>query len=240
MKKLKQQNRMQFYITEQYACSYIQGLNARSQVASPSHLINFDAYNVLVEDGFRRSGVFSYKPHCDKCQSCIPIRIPVKSFTPNKTQKRTKKKLFSMLCPKEEELAFQDEHYLLYKNYQLKRHPNSGMCEDSEEQYKQFLLTSNVKTELFTFRNGNGELKMVCIFDVLKNGLSSVYTFFSTDSSSFSFGTYGILWQIEECKKRGYDFLYLGYWINQSPKMSYKTKFKPFEILDQGQWISGK
>ncbi len=237
--KIEKKDRMHFYITEQYSCSYINGLQARSQVASPPHLINFDSYNQLIKNGFRRSGVFSYKPHCDKCQSCIPIRLPVRDFIPNKTQRRTLRWHKKNLHCRREELSFKEEHYLLYKNYQIFRHPNGGMAQDDRNQYKQFLLASNVKTELVTFRDKFNKLKMVCIFDILEDGLSSVYTFFSSDEKS-SYGTYGILWQIEECLKKELSFLYLGYWIDQSPKMAYKTKFRPYQILNKGQWVNRK
>ena len=236
IRKVEKKNKVQFYLTEQYACSYIDGQNARSKVAAPSHLVGFEAYNDLVENGFRRSGVFSYRPHCDRCKSCIPIRIPVNHFSPNKTQRRVVRKLNNLLFSKQEKLSFNEEHFLLYKEYQLKRHPTSGMCNDNKNQYIQFLLTTNVETELITFSDKNNLLKMVCIFDVMKNGLSSVYTFFSTKNPSLSYGTYGILWQIEECKKRNLEYLYLGYWISDSEKMSYKTNFRPFEVFENDEW----
>ena len=238
--KLDKKNKIHFYLTEQYSCSYIDGFQARSQVASPPHLIDFDSYNFLIKNGFRRSGLFSYKPHCDKCRSCIPIRIPVEKFLPSKTQKRTHNKLQQNLKHHYEKLSFNEEHFLLYKNYQSTRHPGSGMDQDNREQYTQFLLASNVKTELVTFRDKFEELKMVCIFDVLENGLSSVYTFYASNDNSSSYGTYGILWQIQECKKRKLSFLYLGYWINQSPKMAYKTKFRPYQMLDNELWTTYK
>ena len=133
--KLEKKNRMHFYLTEEYSCSYIQGFQARSQVASPPDLINFDSYNDLIESGFRRSGVFSYKPHCDKCQSCVPIRLPVQKFLPNKTQKRTSNRLQKTLHSQSEKLTFKEEHFLLYKNYQSTRHPGSGMDQDDRNQY---------------------------------------------------------------------------------------------------------
>ena len=240
IRKLDKPNGIYFYLTEQYTCSYIEGHQARSKVASPPQLINFDSYNNLIAMGFRRSGVFSYKPHCDKCSSCIPIRIPVDKFLPNRTQKRTFKRLKKNLEPCNEELSFKEEHFLLYKKYQSIRHYGSGMDQDNRDEYTQFLLASNVKTELVTFRDKFNTLKMVCIFDVLNNGISSVYTFFSPDDASSSLGTYGILWQIEECKKRNLSFLYLGYWINQSSKMSYKTKFRPFQMFEVGLWKTYK
>ncbi len=231
---------MYFYLTEQYSCSYIKGFQARSQVASPPQSINYSSYNDLIKSGFRRSGIFSYKPHCDKCKSCVPIRIPIQRFVPNKTQKRTATRLEKTLSYQSEDLSFKEEHFLLYKQYQAIRHPGSGMDQDDRDQYTQFLLASNVKTELVTFRDKFKTLKMVCIFDILENGISSVYTFFSPNEKSTSYGTYGILWQIEECRKRELSFLYLGYWIDQSSKMAYKTKFRPYQILDKGSWISHK
>ncbi len=240
IRKLDKPSRMHFYLTEQYSCSYIEGYQARSKVASPPNLINFDSYNILIEKGFRRSGMFSYMPHCDKCSSCVPIRIPVNKFLPNRTQKRTSNRLKKNLYTLKEELSFKEEHFLLYKKYQSIRHAGSGMDQDSRDEYTQFLLASNVKTELVTFRDKFNTLKMVCIFDILNNGISSVYTFFSPDDKSSSYGTYGILWQIEECKKRNLSFLYLGYWINQSSKMVYKTRFRPFQMFDDGLWKTYK
>ena len=125
IRKLDKHNRMHFYLTEQYSCSYIKGYQARSKVASPPNLINFDSYNILIEKGFRRSGMFSYMPHCDRCSSCVPIRIPVNKFLPNKTQKRTSKRLKKNLEIRREELSFKEEHFLLYKKYQSIRHAGS-------------------------------------------------------------------------------------------------------------------
>ena len=115
------------------------------------------------------------------------------------------------------------------------RHPGGGMDHDSREQYSHFLLQSNVNTRLVEFRE-QGYLRMVAIMDDLADGLSSVYTFFDPERARQSLGTYSVLWQISEARRRGLPFVYLGYWIEESRKMSYKTEFRPIEGLVRGNW----
>ncbi|MFM1859973.1 MAG: hypothetical protein RL133_1473 [Pseudomonadota bacterium] len=228
-------SRLQFYVTAPYPCSYIEGRKARSQVATPNHLIQSRVYSDLVQLGFRRSGVFSYRPYCDNCRACQPIRVPVAAFEPSKTQLRTWRRLSGRLQAQEVPLMFSDEHYALYLRYQSGRHMGGGMDQDSRDQYAQFLLQSQVDTRLLTFRE-NGRLVMVSLIDRLQNGLSAVYTFFDPDLAKSSLGTFGVLWQIAECQRLGLDYVYLGYYIEESPKMSYKARFRPAEVLSQGQW----
>jgi arginine-tRNA-protein transferase len=135
-------------------------------------------------------------------------------------------------------LAFSDEHYRLYLQYQRQRHPGGGMDQDSREQYAQFLLQSRVRTHLIEFRDPRSEvLRMVSIVDDLADGLSSVYTFFDAANPRSNYGTYCILWQIRWALSRDLTHLYLGYWIRESPKMSYKATFRPVEGLHQGRWV---
>lgn len=208
---------------------------ARSQVVVPGHLIRSPVYAQLLRNGFRRSGLFTYRPRCDQCQACISVRINCEQFMPTRTQRRILKR-HDNLQARVRPLKWDETHFTLYKKYQASRHAGGGMDDDSSEQYEEFLLTSRIDSKLAEFHDEDGILRIVCIMDVSDDGLSSVYTFFDPDYAG-SLGTYCILWQIRHCRELGLPWLYLGYWIAQSRKMAYKINFKPIELYINHRWI---
>ncbi|MDR3369435.1 arginyltransferase [Rhodoferax sp.] len=232
---------IQYYATAAYPCSYLMGQLARSQVAAPSEAIDSANYDVLIQHGFRRSGTFVYRPQCDNCDACKSIRVRVPDFKPNRSQKRAWAHHESLICTVIKPI-FSPEHYALYKRYQKHRHPGGGMDIDDETQYADFLVRTNVNSWMVEFRSASPDqtgatLKMVSIIDVLKDGISAVYTFYDPEPGQ-NLGTFNILWQIQRVRALGLRHLYLGYWIEACGKMAYKSHFRPCELLAQGTWQS--
>jgi arginine-tRNA-protein transferase len=235
-------HKLQFYVTTGYTCGYLPNRMAQSLIAAPQHLVDANVYSGLIQQGFRRSGKFSYRPHCENCQECVPVRVFLEKFSPNRSQKRAFKQhqnLTATILP----VGFHEEHYALYASYQRARHSDDKTAEQTDsdsqendvEQYQSFLCQSNVESVLIEFREGD-QLKMVSVIDIVRDGISAVYTFYDTSDNTTSYGTYNILWQALWAQTLDLPYLYLGYWIKDSRKMAYKQNYRPLEKLIDGEW----
>jgi leucyl-tRNA---protein transferase len=231
--------KLQFYVTTAYPCGYLPKKLAQSLIATPQNLVDANVYSGLIQQGFRRSGKFAYRPHCEQCNACISVRLPVEQFTPTRSQQRAFKKHANLQITIIE-TSYQQEHFTLYHAYQKQRHANGhdhvGELEDEASQYQQFLCQTNVESIMIEFRDEQKVLKMVSVVDLVADGLSAVYTFYDTNDKA-SYGTYSILWQIDWAKQLRLPYLYLGYWIADSEKMTYKQQFQPQEKLIDGEWV---
>jgi len=226
--------RLQFYLTAPYPCSYLPGRLARSQVAAPGGLVDTVVYSELVRLGFRRSGHHVYRPRCDACHACTPVRVRAAEFHPSRGQRRCQARnadLSMRLKP----LVFDEAHYRLYRRYQTARHAGGGMDQDDREQFRGFLLQSRMDSALAEFTL-HGEVVMVALVDRLMDGLSAVYTFYEPDLAKRGLGTFGVLTQLRLAREMGLPYLYLGYWIADSGKMAYKRGYRPLDAFVDGQW----
>lgn len=226
--------RIQFYLTAPYPCSYLPDLQARSQVATPAALIDTPTFSEMARLGFRRSGHYVYRPRCDGCDACVPVRVRVNEFAPRRSQRRNAVLNADIPCELRP-LEFVEEHYALYRRYQAARHAGGGMDMDDREQYRAFLLSSQVDSALAEFRL-DGRIVMVSLIDRLLDGLSAVYTFYEPDLSKRGLGTHNVLTQIRLASGLGLPYLYLGYWIAESRKMAYKADYRPLEAFRHGEW----
>lgn len=227
--------RLKFYATQPHPCSYLPAEQATTLFLDPSQPMDAQVYAQLSDMGFRRSGDHLYRPHCQQCRACVPARIPVNDFLPDRQQKRILKRN-AHLEVRSLPADFEEEHYALYARYIEGRHADGDMYPPSREQYLSFLVRDLPFTRFYEFRE-DGRLLAVAVTDVLPNGLSAVYTFYDPDEEKRSLGRYAILWQIGETARLGLDAVYLGYWIKDCRKMSYKTQYRPLELLVNSRWV---
>jgi arginine-tRNA-protein transferase len=223
-----------FYVSVPVTCGYLPDRVAVTVFADPSAPMNKTLYSALVNRGFRRSGNHVYMPYCPNCNSCIPTRIPVDQFRPNRSQRRTAQHNADLRV-RRVEATFNEEHFHLYRRYMARRHAGSGMDDYGPEQYMAFLACSWGETFLYEFLLRDTVVAVASV-DHLNNGLSAVYTFYDPDLTERSLGTFAVLWQIQEAARLGLFYVYLGYWIKQCAKMSYKATFQPLEIHRNGRW----
>ncbi|CBL45155.1 Arginyl-tRNA--protein transferase [gamma proteobacterium HdN1] len=225
---------VKFFVTPQHKCSYLPRQDAATLFADPKIPIDHALYSELSELGFRRSGNYLYRPHCRACAACIPVRVPVASFTPTRKHRRIFRKNEDLKVTRAP-ARFDYEYYELYARYIEIRHSDGDMYPPSPEQFSSFLLSQWGNTFFLEFRK-DGKLLAVAVCDEMLNGLSAVYTFYAPEEQDRSLGVYSVLWQIEEARKKALPALYLGYWIKECQKMSYKAEYQPLEIYINNRW----
>ena len=235
MKPMKNLTELKFFAGHPHPCGYLDNKESVSAFLDPNTPVDKSLYSALADLGFRRSGEHIYKPHCHNCTACIPIRLPVTEFLPNRSQKRCLKRNNDLSASIIDNIDT-EEHYALYENYISQRHSDGDMYPPSKETYLSFLSKQWGIKKYTEFRN-NDELIAVSVIDELNNGLSATYAFFSPNEGKRGLGQFNVLFLIDLAKKMGLSFMYLGYWIKECQKMNYKINYKPFELLLGNEWI---
>jgi len=222
------------FLSMPHPCSYLPGRTAATLFIDPRFPLDRDRYGAFTRLGFRRSGDLIYRPHCPGCVACVPVRIPIERFEPNRGQRRIWAKNQDLQIIARPSI-FMREQFDLYLRYQAARHPGGGMDDPDSQKYINFLTGRRVETTFFEMREAD-RLLGVAVIDRLNDGLSAVYTFYDPDETARGLGTFAILWQIEHARALRLPWLYLGYWIAESQKMAYKTNFRPIEVFRNSQW----
>jgi len=225
----------EIFLSMPHPCSYLPGRTATSLFLDPRQPLDSRQYAGFMRLGFRRSGDLVYRPHCRACNACIPVRIPVGRFRPDRGQRRIWKRNQELSVIARPPL-YSAEHFELYKRYQAARHPGGGMDDPDPKKYINFLASQHIHTVFYEIRLQK-KLLGVAITDILPDGLSAVYTFFDPDEKRRALGVFAVLWQVAQAAERQLPWLYLGYWIKECSKMAYKGSYHPLEIFHNGRWI---
>lgn len=224
-----------FYTTAPLPCPYVAGRTERKVVTEIAGPEADSLHDRLSRAGFRRSHNIAYAPVCPSCQACVPIRIPVRGFTPDRTLRKIAKanaELESFEAPP----RATTEQFQLFQRYQSARHSDGDMASMSFYDYRAMVEDTPIDTCIVEFRDSDERMVAACLTDRLGDGLSAVYSFFAPGMEKRSLGTYTVLWLIERARTMGLPYVYLGYWVQESQKMAYKARFKPSEVLLGGTW----
>jgi arginine-tRNA-protein transferase len=231
----KTSNTIRLFRTAPHACSYLKGKQATTVFVDPTVSINTAINSQLSDLGYRRSGAHIYRPDCLQCKACVSCRVLAGEFAANRRFLKILKRNSDLQVEQVDNLHSQDA-YDLYCRYINTRHADGDMYPATEEQYLSFIATKTECTRFYKFRL-DGRLVAVSIVDLLQLGMSAVYTFFDPSLAQRSLGTWVILWQIAQTRAMGLPYLYLGYWVKDCEKMSYKTQFRPLEMLIDERWL---
>ena len=227
---------LQFYLTAPSPCPYLAGRTERKVF---THLVGKRAKEVndaLSQHGFRRSQTIAYRPACDGCRACVPVRVVVAEFAPGRAFRRVAARNADLAFGIEPTVATR-EHYDLFRAYLEERHPDGGMADMSFLDFGMMVEDSHVDTALACWRGReDGRLRAACLVDRLADGLSMVYSYWRTDEPRRSLGVNAVLDVIGLAKREGALYVHLGYWVEGSPKMDYKARFLPQERLTRDGW----
>ncbi|MDE1567115.1 arginyltransferase [Aquabacter sediminis] len=235
----------QFYLTAPSPCPYLPGREERKVF---THLVGERATalnDVLTQGGFRRSQSIAYRPACEGCRACVSVRICVADFKETRGFRRVaaeNEDLVGTLRPP----TPTSEQYSLFRAYVSTRHGSGGMADMNVLDYAMMVEDTHVQTRLVEYRRrgpdtringrGTGDLFAVALTDILSDGLSMVYSFYNPNIAKRSLGTFLILDHIARARAMDLPYVYLGYWVKGSRKMSYKSRFVPQERLSPQGW----
>lgn len=231
------------YAGPHHTCGYLPEQTACNWFIDPALPLTPSLYAHLLARGFRRSGGFVYRPACPECAACIPVRIPVARYKPQRWATRTLRRSQDLALSLHHG-GISDAAFALYRKYQRTRHPGGDMDYANNLEVEGFLYCAWLERLTLEWHWGD-RLVAVSILDEVPDALSAVYTFFDPDLPGRSLGTYAILSTIALARSRDYPWVYLGYWVEASPKMRYKARFRPLECYQDNQWrpmdeISGR
>jgi arginine-tRNA-protein transferase len=225
-----------FFTTAPLPCPYLAGRLERKIVTELSGPDAEVLHEALSRAGFRRSHSIAYTPACPGCNACIPVRIIVDEFQPGRTFRKVLRQNAGLKA-KHTPARATAEQYRLFSRYQESRHAGGDMALMGFYDYRSMVEDSPIETFLVEFRTPDNALKAVVLTDSMSDGLSAVYSFYEPDGpATASLGTYMILWLVEEARRLGLPYVYLGYWIAESNKMAYKARFAPLEAFGPGGW----
>ena len=230
-----------FFVTTPAPCPYIQGKTERKVFTELTGQHASELNDALGRIGFRRSQGVAYRPSCIDCAACISVRVLAAEFEPSATQRRMMRRHADLEVTACKPWTT-EEQYALLRRYLHVRHPGGGMVDMDENDFADMVEQSPVKTYLIEYRepsaNGRpGKLVGACLTDQQGDGLSMIYSFFEPDDPKRpGLGTYIILDHITRAAKAGLPYVYLGYWVEGSPRMAYKARFRPLERLGPNGW----
>jgi len=228
--------RIKLYQGSVNPCSYLDDREAINIYADPHHPNPKAVYNQLIKRGFRRSGEYVYRPGCQDCSACVPVRVKCAEFTSRRTDRRNLSRNADLQVSYIN-AEYSDEYFTLYEKYLAARHTDGGMDNPEPEDFRRFLLNPWGEV-VFVEARLNNELIAAAVTDATPEGLSAVYTFFDPEQSERGLGRFCILQQIELCRSMNIPYLYLGYWVDGCQKMQYKTDYQQQEHFDGQRWVA--